>query len=143
MDTKARAFAIGAGADPELVKNRVRSKCPGALVQTVRAGLAANAFFAEMIAAQTIRAEATGALLAERPEIDLLLRLAQTTQISEAIERAGSKKGEPFLLVVASMGKGLGSLDKLRLGRELPRKRLSEPELVAIEKAALLNVLRA
>ncbi len=143
MDTKARTFFVGAGADPDLIKLRVRSRCPGALVQSVRAGLATNAFFIEIIAAQTTRASATGTLLADKAEIDLLLRLALTTQISDAIRVAGSKKGEPFLVVVAAAGKTLGPLDKMRLGKELPRKRLTEEELVAVEKAALLDALRA
>jgi tRNA threonylcarbamoyladenosine modification (KEOPS) complex Cgi121 subunit len=143
LNTNARVFVVDAGVDPELIKARVRSLCPGALVQSVRADLTTNAFFIEMVAAQTARAAAVGILLADRPEIDLLLRLALTTQISGAIKKAGSKKGEPFLLVAAAEGKGMRALDRMRLGREVPRRRLTEDELVAVERAALLNVLRA
>ncbi len=143
METRARTFVMAAGADPELVKGRVRSECPGAVVQSVRPGLTENGLLVEMIAAQTFKAAATGGLLAERPEIDLLLRLARTSQIARAIEETGSKKGEPFLLVVAAPEKALRPLDRMGLGNELPRRKLNEEEVVAVEEAALLNALRA
>ncbi len=144
MDIKARTFKIGPGVDPEELKARVRSEFPGTLVQTLRAGLASNASFVEMIAAQTIRAASTGNLIADRPEIDLLLRFAVTTQISQAIKTAGSRSGERFLLVAAASGKSLRTLGKqFPEAKELPRRRLTEKELVAVEKAALLNALRA
>jgi tRNA threonylcarbamoyladenosine modification (KEOPS) complex Cgi121 subunit len=112
-------------------------------VQVVREDTATNGFFVEMIAAQTIRAKGTENLLAKKPEVDLLLRLAGTTQISRAIEQIGAKKGKPFLLVIAGPGRRLASLDLDELGgSELEKRDLSSDELDRIEQAALLNALK-
>jgi tRNA threonylcarbamoyladenosine modification (KEOPS) complex Cgi121 subunit len=97
----------------------------------------------EMIAAQTLCANGTKNLLAKKPEVDLLLRMAGTTQISRAIEQMGAKKGEPFLLVIAGPDKGLDSLSAKELGgSELEKRELSSDELDRIERAALLNALK-
>jgi hypothetical protein len=125
------------GMDPDEVKRDLARANPGAVVQTVRAGSVQNGFLAEMVAAQTLRAEASGGLLAKKPEIDLLLRLAGTTQISRAIVQEGAKKGEPFLAIVAGHSAlnrppGFG-------GVELPRRALSRRELAKVEGAALLG----
>ena len=111
------------------------------IVQTTNLGAASNERFVEMLAAQTMRAMSTGSLLAKKPEIDLMLRLAETSQISEAIGRSGVKSGEPFLLIVAgrSRVKEPGKND----GTELPRRKLTGEELLRIEKAALLNARRS
>ena len=111
------------------------------MVQAARGGLAANELFVELVAAQTFQAGSSGALLANKPEIDFLLRLAGTTQISKALKDAGAKSGEPFVLVVAGRGalKRPSDLD----GVELTRRGLSDEELGKIERAALLNARRA
>jgi len=97
-----------------------------------------------MIAAQTLSANGTQNLLAKKPEVDLLLRLAGTSQISRAIEQMGAKKGKPFLLVIAGSGRGLTSLSVKELGgSELEKRDLSSDELDRIEQAALLNALKA
>lgn len=78
--------------------------------------------------------------MSKRPEIDLLLRLAGTSQISKAIRLSGSNAGRPFLLIVAGKAqpKGIPGL----AGSELPRKSLSKSELERVEVAALLSVER-
>jgi tRNA threonylcarbamoyladenosine modification (KEOPS) complex Cgi121 subunit len=111
------------------------------MVQAAKRGLAGNEVFIELLAAQTLQAESSGGLLANRPEIDFLLRLAGTTQISKAIREAGVKAGDQFVLVVAGRStircpSGFG-------GTELPRLELTASELERIEKAALLNAERA
>jgi tRNA threonylcarbamoyladenosine modification (KEOPS) complex Cgi121 subunit len=87
-----------------------------------------------------LHAGSGGSLLAKKPEMDFLLRLAGTTQISKAIRQQGSTKGEPFLLVVAGPReiKSSRSFEAM----ELPRRKLSKKELERIEGAALLNALR-
>ena len=141
MGVVVRSYKFPRGPDPELVKNRIRSKHPGALVQTAKAEIATNSFFLEMLAAQTLRASATDNLLADKPEIDFLLRLARTTQISRAIADVGARKGEAFLLVVADPRRKLGGLGEAG-GKELPRSGLSDAELDGVEEAALLNARR-
>ena len=144
MNAKVVSVIIRGGADPDSVRKFVEAKVPGSIVQVVRADAATNGFFVEMIAAQTLSANGTQNLLAKKPEVDLLLRLAGTTQISRAIEQMGAKKGKPFLLVIAGPGRGLASLSVKELGgSELEKQDLSSDELDRIEQAALLNALRA
>ena len=137
----ARAFLCTGGVSPEESKRLIAVGNPGSMVLAAKAGLAENESFVELLAAQTLQAESSGSLLANRPEIDFLLRLAGTTQISKAIENAGAKPGEPFILVVAgrTVVRGASGLD----GTELPRRELKDDELGRIERAALLNAKRA
>ena len=144
MEDKVVSIIVKEGADPDSVRKTVGAKVPGSIVQAVRADAATNGLFVEMIAAQTLRANGTENLLAKKPEVDLLLRLAGTTQISRAIEQMGAKKGKPFLLVIAGPGRGLASLNVKELGgSELEKRELSSDELDRIEQAALLNALKA
>lgn len=110
------------------------------LVQCVNTRAGRNLGFLEMIAAQTLSALRTGNLLAKKPEVDFLMRVAGNAQIKQAIDRAGAKKGERFLLVVFSerdfkfrKRRGWSSLAKSG-----PRK----SDLERVEQAALLNALR-
>jgi len=98
----------------------------------------------EMIAAQTLRAARTGNSLVEKPEIDLLLRLAGTKQIGEAFKRIGYGSKKKGLFVIAASE---GRLNDLRLletklskfkAQQLPRRDLDEHELRSVERAALL-----
>ena len=141
MGIWVRSYKFARGPDPEALRQEIRSKHPGALVQTARAEVATNAFFLEMVAAQTLRAGASGNLLAKKPEIDFLLRLARTTQISRAMAAVGAQKGRPFLLVIANPKQRIGSLGG-KGGKELKSSELSEDELEGIEEAALLNARR-
>lgn len=137
----ARAYLCGAGLNPEEVKRNAAGRPGRWIVQTAAGEAADNEFFVEMLAAQTLQAEVSGALLANSPEMDLLLRLAGTTQISRAIREKGSVRGKPFLLVVAGRAapRAVGGTP----GKELPRRELSEKELQRVEKAALLSAQRA
>lgn len=111
------------------------------MVQAARARLAQNTRLMELLAAQTIQAESSGSLLANRQEIDFLLRLAGTTQISRAIRDAGAGHGERFVLVVA--GRRPVRLPPGLDAKELRRSELTHSELEKVEKAALLNAKRA
>ncbi len=141
MRVFARAYLCGREMDRDELKRELTSMNPGCLVQAAKAGSADSEFLVEMLAAQSLRAESSESLLAKKPEIDLLLRLAGTSQISRAIKNYGAKSGEPFLLVAASRTRvrDPSALKKLAL----PRKSLAASELVRVEKAALLNAQRA
>jgi tRNA threonylcarbamoyladenosine modification (KEOPS) complex Cgi121 subunit len=137
----AKAFLCPARLRSDKIRLKLALQNPGAVIQTMKAEKVNNEFFLEMLAAQTLLAQSSGALLAKRPEIDFLLRLAGTAQISTAISRLGSKAGEPFLAVVAgnkeiNVPRELGPF-------ELKRKVLSKVELEKIEEAALLDAERA
>lgn len=134
-------YRCGKDLNPEEVKRRAALANEGSVVQTTTEDAASNEVFVEMLAAQTMGAESSKSLLARKPEMDLLLRLAGTTQISRAIKEMGAAQGEPFLLVVAGSKRprqirGLAAL-------ELPRRELTRSELQKVEKAALLNAQRA
>ena len=107
----------------------------------MKEGLIGNEVFVELLSAQTLQAQSSGGLLANKPEIDFILRLAGTTQISRAIGDVGAKSGDKFVLVVA--GRSTVRRPPGLEGVELPRLKLTDSELERIEKAALLNVERA
>lgn len=140
MKVFAKAYVCEGDVSPDEAKLELASLNPGSIVQTGRAKSAENEFFVEMLAAQTLRAGIVGSLLAKKPEMDFLLRLAGTTQISKAIKQYGSTKGEPFLIVVAGPME-IKSSKSVR-ATELPRRKLSKTELDRIEGAALLSALR-
>jgi len=137
----AKAFLCPRDSSSEASKRRVADANPGSMVQAAKGDLAVNEAFIELLAAQTLQAESSGGLLANKPEIDFLLRLAGTTQISRAIKDAGVKPGNEFLLVVA--GRSTIRRPPGLLGEELPRLELTSSELGRIEGAALLNARRA
>jgi len=123
-----------------------RSEHPNAIIQVIGTRSAPNARMVEMVAAQTLMAVKSGAKLAERPELDLLLRLAGTRQIGEAIRRVGYKaKGKRLFLVAASETDG--GLSRLR--KEIAKdrrfvvvrgKELASGDLEKVEAAALLAI---
>lgn len=136
----AKAYLLRAGVNPNDIRRKVEGPSGKWVVQTAAEGAATNEFFVEMLVAQTLQAESSGSLLAKSPEMDLLLRLAGTTQIARAIREKGSSAGKPFLFVVAGRTRPAGI--RGISGRELPRKELSKSELLRVEKAALLNAQR-
>jgi len=143
LESQVVSVVVKAGADPDSVRKMVAAEAPGSVVQAVSTAAATNGYYVEMIAAQTLRAAGTPNLLARKPEVDLLLRLAGTTQISRAIERIGAKKGKPFLLVIAGPARRLARISWAEIGgREMVKRDLSPDELERMEVAALLNVAK-
>ncbi len=136
----AKAFICGGELKPEEAKRKLQAANRGFVVQATMVEAATNEFYVEMIAAQTLQAESLGSMLAKKPEIDLLLRIAGTTQIARAIREMGAREGGAFLITVAgrsSVRKAAGLPMK-----ELPRRTLTRAELNRIEKAALLGTER-
>jgi len=133
----AKAYNCRPGSDPEAAKRELSLANPGAVVQAARGGSASNELYVEMLAAQTLRAQASEGMLAKKPEIDLLLRLAGTNQIAAAIKEKGAKAGDASLLICAGRSalKSPKSLSRM----ELPRRGLTRAELAKVEKAALLG----
>ncbi len=101
----------------------------------------------EMIAGQTIHSLDSGKLLAEKPELDIMLRVAGTTQISEALARVGYKNRGRKVLIALGAATDLRRLERIaeddpaRYVRTV-KKGLRGSDLRAIEKAALLGVTR-
>ncbi len=135
---------MGKDEDPDEARRKASSRGKGVLIQAVKEGVATNEFVVELLVAQTLSAKKSGGLLAKKEEVDLLCRLAGTTQISEALMRAGAVKGRPFVLVLAGGGDEVSELGRgLASARRLERRKvLGEEELMRVEGAALLNVLK-
>lgn len=139
-----RGYRVGCGAAANTLK-RINASFPRLLVQALNVDVASNEKFLEMIVAQTSEAASSGSLLARKIEVDLLLRFAGTTQISEAIESAGVRRGEPFMVVVAGSERDIAGVESAVAARweRLPRKPLTDRELERVERAALLDAERA
>ncbi|MGD0637341.1 MAG: KEOPS complex subunit Cgi121 [Nitrososphaerales archaeon] len=137
----ARARIESEDADGVLLSLRKRHRT--IVIQLVRLRKVPESQAVQMIGQQTLRAAETGALLAAKPEVDLLLRLAGTTQISVAIKESGYRAKGELLLVAAGPARGLSRLRKDLVGD--PVYELLEGETVSasglglVERAALLG----
>ncbi len=137
----AEADLDASEAEKELL--RLRSSYPELIIQVVKMKRPLGPRAVRMIAMQTLRARKSGALLAERPEVDLLLRLAGTDQITMALKTHGYKAAGTKLLAAAGPQ---GAVDRLRKqlsgnGRYTVREEdeADEEGLAAVETAALLG----
>ena len=123
----------------------LRKESPNAIIQVFGASEPPNERAVELVVAQTLAAARSGSTIAERPELDLLLRLAGTRQIGEAFRRVGYKDGGKRLFMVAgSEGTG-ASLKRLRKRASgdrrftpIARRKLEKGDLELVELAALL-----
>jgi tRNA threonylcarbamoyladenosine modification (KEOPS) complex Cgi121 subunit len=143
LERKARCYSVPGNVDADALRKQLGANNPGLIVQVAKHGAASNEFCIEMIAAQTGRAAANQNLLARKEEIDLLLRLAGTTQISVAIGRLAPKKGEPFLLIMSGKKERLDRVKPPRGWTRLSRSPLSREDYERIESAALLDAARS
>jgi tRNA threonylcarbamoyladenosine modification (KEOPS) complex Cgi121 subunit/molybdopterin converting factor small subunit len=88
--------------EPGQVIDEIREAHKGLSIQIVAADAVFGFEHAHRIAEMTLEAQSRKIMLAKRVEADLLLRLACTDQISEAIARAGMKKGKPACVIALS-----------------------------------------
>ncbi|MDA4136211.1 MAG: KEOPS complex subunit Cgi121 [Thaumarchaeota archaeon] len=143
MGTAVAAAAELAPGEAERELLRLRSAHPRLTIQLVVMNRLPGAGAVMMIAAQTLRAKETGALLAAKPEVDLLLRLAGTSQITEALQKHGYGAQGAKMLVAAGSNKGVERLRRELSGsksyRVLEPERVDEEDLDMVEVAALLG----
>ena len=137
-----RIEAEGSGA--EETKEELRRSFPSLVVQLADARVGFNERFFRMIAAQTISAMRYDSLLAKKPEVDLLLRLAGTTQISEALTRVGYRKGGMQVLIAAGQKDDIKKLlaSGMVKGSRLASAELTKDERKRVEEAAVLSARR-
>lgn len=146
MSFEVRCYRVPPERDAEALKRKVSHALPRLLVVQVASSHAVrNEAFVELLAWQTLWARSSGSLLAKTAEMDLLLRLSGTSQISEAIRKTGARKGRRNVLILAG---DLGQLDRLRRvlpagAARLKSVQLSREESARVEAAALLGALRA
>ena len=131
-------------ADAEL--RRLRKESPRLVIQMLSMKRRPNTRAVRMIAAQTLRALKTDSMIAAKPEMDLLLRMAGTAQISEAMEKAGYGAGGRRFLVAAGPDRGVARLEKsLTAGVSAARYSLLAEDVLdaggikMVETAALLG----
>lgn len=126
----------------EEMVSRMRSANPELVIQLVSMEDLPKAKTVRMIAAQTARAMGTGALLASKPEVDLLLRLAGTGQIAVAMKTCGYDAPGRKMLVALGPDGPLESLRetvaKQGAFKELKGDEIDEKGLRMVETAALL-----
>lgn len=125
----------------------VRRRFPKLTVQLVTFGKVPNGRMLELMGNQTITALARGSLLASKPEVDLLLRVAGTSQIEVALRTVGyGRKGKKVLLAIGD-GRALARLQRYCISlapgaTPLGKSPLSRRELGKVEEAALLGARR-
>jgi tRNA threonylcarbamoyladenosine modification (KEOPS) complex Cgi121 subunit len=142
---KRGSICAEARLEPAETERRIlelRSSNPDLVIQVASMDELPREKAVRMIAEQTLRAMETGALLASRPEVDLLLRLAGTRQIAVAMERCGYRVPGRKLLVALGPEEPLEKLRE-RLAREkdftlLEGQEIDEKGLWMVETAALL-----
>lgn len=121
----------------------LRGRHPGLIIQLVTLKRLPGNRVVAMIGQQTLRAARTGALLAAKPEVDLLLRLAGTTQIAVAIKEAGYRAKGKKLLVAAGPSEEVESLEEElaeQKGYEvLKGEEIDADGLAMVERAAVLG----
>jgi tRNA threonylcarbamoyladenosine modification (KEOPS) complex Cgi121 subunit len=139
-----RCYVLPPVEDPKALRDRIASASRDLFVQVVSSGAIDSEELCAMILAQTDAAASRLCLLARRPEMDFLLRVAGTTQISEAVKIAGAKSGKECVLVLSGQADKVTFAEKLlppgsaRLGH-----RMKECDMDRVERAALLDAARA
>ncbi|HEY8140452.1 MAG TPA: KEOPS complex subunit Cgi121 [Nitrososphaera sp.] len=99
------AAPMSSSMDPGQVIDGMREAHRSLSIQIMAADAVFGFEHAHRIAQMALEAESRKIMLAKRVETDLLLRLACTNQISEAIARAGLKKGKSACIVALSSGR--------------------------------------
>ncbi|MGI0026552.1 MAG: KEOPS complex subunit Cgi121 [Nitrosopumilaceae archaeon] len=96
--------------DPIKFLEDLRQKYMDLIIQGICSTYVLNLEHAKKVITISLVAQKTGSMLSNKLETDILMRFANTRQISEAIQKVGMKKRENFILI--AIGKK-SSLDKL------------------------------
>ena len=145
MPHSTRCYRFACRVDSKELGESIQKEYRDLLVQTVDSAAVSNERLVEMIGEQTIEARGSGSSLARKPELDLLMRLAGTTQIARAIQEVGVKRDKDFLLLVIGENSEMAKLEAREASawERLPRRELGREDLQKIERAALLDAERA
>ncbi|MDE1829785.1 MAG: MoaD/ThiS family protein [Thaumarchaeota archaeon] len=88
------------GADPIQLLESLRAKFPNLIIQGIRAKYILGTNHAKRIIGISLAAAKAGTLLSNKIETDILMRFAQSRQISDAISKVGLKNDEGSILIV-------------------------------------------
>ncbi|GEM_PF-123575 len=86
--------------DPIGFLEGLRKRFPKKVIQGIRAKYILGTQHASRIVEISVAAQRSGTMLSNRVETDMLMRFAGSRQISEAIKKAGLRRGEDSILVV-------------------------------------------
>lgn len=136
------------GGEAEKLLGDLRSAFPRLIVQLLSLPDKPNSKRIKMIASQTIRSIQKGTLLAGKPEVDIMLRLAGTTQISKAISNLGYTGSGSRVIVAMGARSDLKRFEKYAARnperyRKTTGTKLMKADLEAVERAALLSGARS
>ncbi len=87
--------------DPKNFLGQLEEKFPTLIIQAVDARFVAGFTHAQMILQQSWESRKRGLSYAKKPTLDLLMRLALSNQISEALRKVGLRKGAVDLALLA------------------------------------------
>lgn len=112
------------------IVDRIR-KDTGAIIQVCSAECVLSKKHVELIALQTMKALEDEELLAEKPEMDFLVRISLEDQINKAIKKCGYK-GKPSLLIIFGESSGEAEVLARRLLKTGPPSFSSPKDLMKI-----------
>lgn len=87
--------------DPKTFLGQFEEKFPTLIIQAIDARFIAGFTHAQMIMQQSWESSRRGLSYARKPTLDLLLRLALSNQIAEALTKVGLRKGTVDLAILA------------------------------------------
>ena len=90
--------------------DNLRKKYPKTLLQAISSNFILNHYHLKKIISLSLESEKKNILLSNKLEIDILMRFAITTQISEAIKNVGIKPNTNFVLIAIGKKYILNSL---------------------------------
>ena len=139
---------LGGSTEAEALLTELRKAFPRLVIQLLSLPDKPSSNRIRMIASQTVRSQKMGDLLAGKPEVDLLLRMAGTTQISRAISSVGYQRSGSRLIVAIGARGDIRELEYRAVQNperytKTAGRRLTNSDLEAIERAALLNAVRS
>jgi tRNA threonylcarbamoyladenosine modification (KEOPS) complex Cgi121 subunit/molybdopterin converting factor small subunit len=141
MDERAHVAVIGVknirGSDIGGILDSLRKAHDGVFIQAVKADSVFGKEHALQILAIVVEAKKRGVMMANKPETELLLRLACTNQISEAIDRVGLEEGLPACFIAFS-----GRAAELKRFNEYVSSRFEVDESVLLPSARKERLLR-
>ncbi len=96
--------------DPIGLLDDLRQKYPDLAIQAIKSRYILNTEHAKKIITISLAAQKDGIILSNKLEIDILMRFACTTQISEAIQKVGLQQKQDFVLIVIGKKNSINKL---------------------------------
>lgn len=99
-------------AEPIEFIESLRNRCPGLIIQGIGVQYVLNVEHAKKIVSISLYAQSAGTLLSNKIETDILMRFANTRQISDAISKVGVKKHTESMLILIGKQSDLNKIFK-------------------------------